>query len=72
MTAVIDFLLVGRSPLGSAVRGVIIAMLLWQFWRLMIVEPWTLFLVSTITALAIVIASHLFSGRDNPFSRPGV
>jgi hypothetical protein len=68
--AVIEFLLVGRSPLGSAIRAVIVALLLWQFWRLFISEPWTLFLVSLITALAVVLAAHLVSGRDNPFRPP--
>ena len=65
MMAVIEFLLVGRSPLGSAVRAVLIALLLMLFWTLFINQLWTLFLVTLITALAVVVAAHLFSGRDN-------
>jgi hypothetical protein len=70
--ALIDFLLVGRSPLGSAIRAVLIALLLMLFWTLFLTERWTLFLVSLITALAIVVAAHLVSGRDNRFPGPGV
>jgi hypothetical protein len=70
MAAVIEFLLVGRTPLGSAVRAVVVAMLLWLFWTLFIIERWQLFTVSVITALAVVIAAHLFSRRDNPLKPP--
>ena len=72
MGAVIEFLLVGRSPLGSAVRAVVIAVLLVMFWTLFIVDRWQLCAVSLITALAVVIAAHLFSKRDNPLRDPGV
>ena len=72
MGAVIEFLLVGRSPLGSAVRAVIIAVLLVMFWTIFIVDRWQLCAVSLITALAVVIAAHIFSKRDNPLRDPGV
>ena len=65
MGNVIEFLLVGRTPLGSAVRGVIVTILLTSFWTLLIVQRWQLFTVSLITALAVVVAAHLFSRRDN-------
>lgn len=65
MRAVIDFLLVGRTPLGSSVRGVLVATLLALFWTLFITTRWQLFTVSAITALAVVVAAHLFSGRDD-------
>ena len=65
MGNVIEFLLVGRTPLGSAVRGVIVTILLTSFWTLFIVPRWQLFMVSLITALAVVVAAHLFSRRDN-------
>ena len=65
MSNVIEFLLVGRTPLGSAVRGVIVTILLTSFWTLFIVQRWQLFMVSLITALAVVVAAHLFSRRDN-------
>ena len=42
MGAVIEFLLVGRSPLGSAIRAVVIAVLLVMFWTLFIVDRWQL------------------------------
>jgi membrane protein implicated in regulation of membrane protease activity len=70
MAALVDFLLVGRTPLGSAIRGVLIALLLWQFWRLVLAQIWTQFLVSLITALVVVVAAHFFSRRDNPASDP--
>ncbi len=70
---VVEFLLVGRSPLGSAIRAVVVALLMWQFWRIFFNnEPWTLFIVSLITALLIVIAAHLLSRRDNPFRAPEI
>ena len=65
MSNVIEFLLVGRTPLGSAVRGVIVTILLTSFWTLFIVQRWQLFMVSLITALAVVVAAHFFSWRDN-------
>jgi hypothetical protein len=69
---VVEFLLVGRTPLGSALRAVIIALLLWQFWRLFVSEPWTLFLVTLITALVVVLAAHLLSRRDNAVRTPEI
>ena len=63
--AFIEILLVGRTPLGSSVRGVLVALLLTLFWTLFLVTRWQLFTVSLITALAIVVAAHLFSRRDD-------
>ena len=64
--AIIEILLVGRTPLGSSVRGVVVAILMTLFWTLFLTARWPLFTVSLITALAIVVAAHLFSRRDNP------
>ena len=74
---VIDFLLVGRTPLGSALRAVVVAMLLMLFWMLFFssdpwTNRWTLFLVTLITMLAVVIAAHLFSRRDNRLTGPQI
>jgi membrane protein implicated in regulation of membrane protease activity len=68
--AAIEFLLVGRTPLGSSVRGVLIAVLIMLFWALFLDRFWTLVTVSVITALAIVVAAHLFSRRDDHTSAP--
>ena len=65
MGRVVEILLVGRTPLGSAARAVILTILLTSFWTLFIVQRWQLFIVSLITALAVVVAAHLFSRRDN-------
>ncbi len=75
---VLDFLLVGRTPLGSAVRGVVITTILTLFWTLFFAPRaevvsqwrWPLFSVSLITALAVVAAAHLLSRRDNPAGSP--
>jgi len=72
MMAIVDFLLVGSTPLGSALRAVVIALILMLFWTLFLTERWTLFLVSLITALAIVLAAHLFSRRDNRLTGPPI
>jgi hypothetical protein len=69
---VVAFLLVGRTPLGSAVRAVLVAVLLSLFWDFFIAQRWTLFLVSLITALAVIVVAHLFSARDNPLPPPRV
>jgi len=61
----VDFLLVGRTPLGSAVRAVLLTILLTWFWTLFLAQPWQLFSVSLITALAVAAAAHLFSRRDD-------
>ena len=66
----IEVLLVGRTPLGSAVRAVIIANLVTLFWTLFLVTRWQIFIVGLITALAIIVAAHLFSRRDNPPTEP--
>jgi hypothetical protein len=70
MKAAFEFLLVGRTPLGSSVRGVIIAVLIMLFWALFLDRFWTLVTVSVITALAVVVAAHLFSGRDDQTRAP--
>ena len=62
----IELLLVGRTPLGSSVRGVLVTVLLTMFWTFLVAGRWQLFAVSLITALAVVVAAHLFSRRDNP------
>jgi hypothetical protein len=69
---VLDILLVGRTPLGSALRAVVIAILLTLFWTFFLNGRWTLLIVSLITAVAVVLAAHLFSRRDNPFRPPPV
>ena len=66
MGKLIELLLVGRTPLGSSIRGVLVTMLLTMFWMLFISDRRQIFAVSLITALAVVIAAHLFSRRDNP------
>ena len=63
--SVMEFLLVGRTPLGSSIRAVLVTILLTLFWTLVLTSRWSLFTVSLITALAIVVAAHLFSKRDN-------
>jgi hypothetical protein len=70
MKGVVDFLLVGRTPLGSSIRGVLVAVLVMLFWAMILDQFWTLVVVSLITALAIVVAAHLFSKRDNPATLP--
>ncbi len=68
--AVIELLLVGKTPLGSSVRGVVVTMLLTLFWTFLLNSRWSLFVVTLITALAVVIAAHLFSKRDNRVTDP--
>jgi len=70
MRAAVDFLLVGRTPLGSAVRAVLITTLLTWFWTLFLTELWQLFTVSLITALGVAVAAHLFSRRDDVARAP--
>ncbi len=83
MRNVLDFLLVGRTPLGSAVRAVLITIILTLFWTLFFAPRapradvvsqwrWPLFSVSLITALVVVAAAHLLSRRDNPASRADI
>jgi multisubunit Na+/H+ antiporter MnhE subunit len=72
MADVMAFLLVGRTPLGSALRAVVVSTLISLFWMLVIATRWQVFVVSLITALVVVVAAHLLSGRDNPFRRPDV
>jgi len=70
--AILEMLLVGRTPLGSAVRAALIACLVNAFWTFFLSTRWQLFIVGLITTMAVTIAAHLFSRRDNPRQDPGV
>lgn len=65
MSTVVEFLLVGRTPLGSSLRAVLVTIMLTLFWNYFIEEFWPHITVSLITALAVVVAAHLLSRRDN-------
>lgn len=61
----LDFILVGRSPLGSAIRAAVLGVVLTIFWRLFLSQTWQLFIVSLVTVLIAVIAAHWISRRDD-------
>ena len=61
----LDFILVGRSPLGSAIRSAVLGVVATIFWRLFLSEIWQLFVVSLLTVLIAVVAAHWFSRRDD-------
>ncbi|MHA1189423.1 MAG: hypothetical protein ACTSSQ_03035 [Alphaproteobacteria bacterium] len=63
----LDFILVGRSPHGSAIRAALIAVLITTFWNLFLTRSWQLLVVSLVTALVVVIAAHRMSSRDDPW-----
>lgn len=66
----LDILLVGHTPLGSALRAVVVSILLTLFWTFFIAGRWQLLTVSLITALAVIVAAHFFSRRDDPLRPP--
>ncbi len=51
-------------------RAVVIASLVALFWTLFLTTRWQLFIVGLITSLAIVLAAHMFSKRDNAIPGP--
>ncbi len=61
----LDFILVGRTPLGSAIRGTLAAVVITVFWSLFLSQRWQLLVVSLVTALVAVIAAHWMSRRDD-------
>jgi len=61
----LEFILVGRSPLGSAIRAALLGVVVTIFWRLFFSQTWQLFIVSLVTVLIAVIAAHWFSRRDD-------
>jgi len=71
----LEFILVGRSPLGSAIRAAMLGVVVTIFWRLFFSQTWQLFVVSLVTVLIAVIAAHWFSRRDDTwksdYSGPG-
>ncbi len=71
----LEFILVGRSPLGSAIRAAILGVAVTIFWRLFFSQTWHVFVVSLVTALIVVIAGHWISRRDDAwksdYSDPG-
>jgi len=69
----LDFILVGRSPLGSAIRAAMLGVVVTIFWRLFFSQTWQLFVVSLVTVLIAVIAAHWISRRDDiwPSGGPG-
>jgi membrane protein implicated in regulation of membrane protease activity len=66
----LDFILVGRSPLGSAIRAALLGVVVTIFWRLFFSQTWQLFVVSLLTVLIAVIAAHWISRRDDAW-KPG-
>ena len=61
----LDFILVGRSPLGSAIRATLAAVLITVFWSLFLGQRWQLLVVSLVTGMIVVIAAHWVSRRDD-------
>jgi membrane protein implicated in regulation of membrane protease activity len=61
----LEFILVGRSPLGSAIRAAMLGVVVTMFWRLFLSQTWQLFVVSLVTVLIAVIAAHWISRRDD-------
>ncbi len=66
--AMLDFILVGRSPLGSAIRAAVLGVAVTIFWRLVFSQTWYLFAVSLVTVLIVVIAGHWISRRDDAWN----
>jgi len=64
----LDFILVGRSPLGSAIRAAMLGVVVTIFWRLFFSQTWQLFVVSLVTVLIAVVAAHWFSRRDDAWT----
>ena len=71
----LEFILVGRSPIGSAIRAAVLGVAVTIFWRLFFSQTWQLFVVSLVTVLIAVIAAHWISRRDDTwksdYSGPG-
>ena len=71
----LEFILVGRSPIGSAIRAAVLGVAVTLFWRLFFSQTWQLFVVSLVTVLIAVIAGHWYSRRDDAwksdYSGPG-
>ncbi len=61
----LDFILVGRSPLGSAIRASVLGVAVTIFWRLFLSQTWQWFVVSLVTVLIAVVAAHWISRRDD-------
>ena len=61
----LEFILVGRSPLGSGIRAAVLGVAATIFWRLFLSQTWHLFVVSLVTVLIAVIAAHWISRRDD-------
>ena len=61
----LEFILVGRSPLGSGIRAAVLGVAVTIFWRLFFSQTWHLFVVSLVTVLIVVIAGHWISRRDD-------
>ena len=64
----LDFILVGRSPLGSAIRAAVLGVVVTIFWRLFFSQIWQLFTVSLVTVLIAVVAAHWISRRDDAWN----
>ena len=61
----LETVLIGRTPLGSGIRAAVLGVVITLFWRLLLSETWHLFVVSLVSVLAIVIAGHFVSHRDD-------
>ena len=66
-----DMIVVGRTPLGSAVRAAAVTVLIGMFWEVLLTGFWQRAIVTLVTAVVVVVAAHWISRRDNAWRAPG-
>lgn len=65
MTSVIEFLLVGRRPLGSAIRAAVLGALAVTLGRAFFAGWWAPLVFGVVVVLIVLPLVYLLSGRDN-------
>ena len=65
MNRVIDFLLVGRSPLGSALRAAVLGALLVTLGRVFATGWWPPLVFGVVASAIILPLAYLISSRDS-------
>lgn len=65
MSAIIEFLLVGRAPLGSAIRAAILGALAVTVGRAFFSGWWAPLVFGVVLSLVVLALAYMISRRDN-------
>ena len=66
----LDFILIGKSPLGAALRAALLAVLVTVLLSYVLSQRWQLFIVALVSVAVVLVAGYWISRRDDAWRRP--